>query len=563
MLRRIRLDGELFGQMVRAGHQELRRRRDEINSLNVFPVPDGDTGTNMYLSYSAGVEQIHRLPPDAPLGRMAHALSSGLLIGARGNSGVILSQLFRGFHLSWQDAVEVDAAQFAQAFTRGAEVAYKAVSRPVEGTMLTVMRKAAQAGEDSAAKPGAEIGDVVLALWRGAQAALLDTPNLLPVLRQAGVVDSGAKGLTCILEGFLRGVRGEEGADPDASGAEIYVAPEPVTAQSAADTSVEGEYGYCTEFVIRGASSARESDVRHALDPLGDSLIVVAADDIVRVHIHTGRPGQALERALGFGSLSRIKIDNMTEQQHAFTLVSPAGPGAAFHARGAETLPGSADVHRPAGLIAVAAGEGLARLFLQAGADRVVSGDRGERPSAEAIVDAVAGIGADRVFILPDHDTAPAVAQAAAELGTNRLVTVSTATVGERLAAALAFSPTAAPAENTAQMRAAASRVVSASVAPAAGGVTLAGAPVKPGEFVVFSGEEAVFATADRLAALGEALARLCGETREICTVLCAREEDVRAAAEVVDRLRVKHADVDFEVLYGGQPEYDFLLAGE
>lgn len=552
MLRRTRLDGELFAQMVRAGQQELRQRREEINSLNVFPVPDGDTGTNMYLSYSAGVEQIHGLLPEATLGKMAQALSSGLLMGARGNSGVILSQLFRGFHLAWQDAVEVDAAQLAQAFVRGAETAYRAVARPVEGTMLTVMRKAAQAAVEGAAKPGVSIEDVLFALWRGAESALLDTPNLLPVLRQAGVVDSGAKGLACILQGFLQGVRDEAGTERDASGADIFVAPDPVAAQ-APHAHFEGEYGYCTEFIIHCASSGQDSAVRSAMGQLGDSLIVVGSDDLVKVHLHTGRPGQALERALTYGSLTRIKIDNMTEQHHALTLAKSTN---------AQTAKG-VEFSRPAGLVAVAAGSGLARLFLEAGADQVVSGEGGVNPSTEEIVQVVGSIHAGKVFVLPNHaDVIPACEQAVAVLG-DSVEVIPTRTVGEGLAAALAFSRTAAQDENARQMQLAASRVVSAAVAPVLRDLTVGGRTVAPGEFIGLSGGETVCAAKDRSDALEQMLLRLCAQARDICTVLCAREDDVREAETVVQRVRAKHADVDFEVLYGGQPVYDFLLAAE
>lgn len=544
------LDGACFIRMMRAGHEELSRRKEEINALNVFPVPDGDTGTNMYLSFTSGMEQLCGLPPNADMDKLTHALSLGLLMGARGNSGVILSQLFRGFQLAWNRTEQIGPRLFAQALARGVDTAYKAVSRPVEGTILTVARESAQAASRAAEEPGSSVERVLVAAIESARAAVERTPDLLPILREAGVVDSGGKGLLYIYNGFLRGLRSVYEAE-DAicadEGLSDRVFIEPESFDPNAPFVGETEYGYCTEFLVRVSRHAETAahDLRTVMETVGDSLLVVETDGLIKVHLHTQRPGRALEEALAFGTLTRIKIDNMTEQHHAFSLFAP-GTSAAV-----------------SGFVAVTLGEGFAELFQTLGAGALVEGGAGMNPSTEQLVQAIRTVSAGRVFLLPNHPNVVMVAEQAALVEGKRALVIDARSMGAGLAAALAFRADAAPHENERAMQEAARRVTSGAVTQAVRPTSVGGRPISAGDYLAFADGEIVGASVSRATALRDAVLGLRARAHDLCTIFCARRDLLEEAIEVGDGLRPVLGDLELEVHYGGQPVYDYILAVE
>lgn len=559
--------------MMQLGQRELSAHRDEINALNVFPVPDGDTGTNMTLSFTAGLEQMSQLGSDARLDQLTSALAAGLLMGARGNSGVILSQLCRGFALAFGHADLVNAKLLAKALSVGVQTAYKAVARPVEGTILTVAREAAQAAEAAARRADCTLAQVLEAALGKGQEALLRTPDQLPVLRQAGVVDSGGQGYVYLLRGFAAAF----GADSAVTASVVMpaaVAPTPASLFAAAESHGEGEYGYCTEMIVRVAGSAPdevEERVRSAMTVLGDSLLVVAVTDpgssgcLVKVHVHTEHPGTALEAGLAFGELTRIKIDNMTEQSQALhsegaqrARQKGAAEDGAMPKQGAEVAPRHA-----CGLIAVVAGDGLAEVFRGLCVDVVISCQSSMNPSTEEIVQALATVTAERVFVLPNHPNVIMAAQQAASVSDGRLIVMPTKSIGAGLGAALAFSPAKSATENELSMRDAISRIRSAAVTAASRDVELDGKQIVKGAFIGVIDGTIQVVDSTRQGALQAVMDLLCAAGAEICTVFCAQSADVDEADVAARMAQVKFPAVEFEVQYGGQPVYDFLLAAE
>ncbi len=428
------LNGADFIRMVEAGALRLKTNVDRVNALNVFPVPDGDTGTNMNLTLTSGVEELRRRPSEH-LGKAAEALAKGLLMGARGNSGVILSQLFRGFSKAVADLSTANAQQVAAAFQNGVDIAYKAVVKPVEGTILTVAKEAAKQAVVTA-KRQSDVTTVVSELLRQGQDALNRTPDLLPVLKQVGVVDSGGQGLVLIYEGFMSALEGQDevvepadmpyvafGAvqpidellEPENTAVNVQAHAEPKSAQAHLATE-DIEYGYCTEFMIRlnpSKTASRPFDealFREQLSAYGDSLLVVADDDLVKIHIHAEYPGTVMTHAQQYGELSRIKIENMRDQhthilesEQPFGTVEPALQAAAAAVPAEAAAIADTDDLKRYGFVAVSAGEGLSGIFTSLGVDRVLHGGQTMNPSTEDIVKAVSEVEAHTVFVLPNN----------------------------------------------------------------------------------------------------------------------------------------------------------------
>lgn len=565
------LDNQQFARMIQLGQRELAVHKDEINALNVFPVPDGDTGTNMTLSFTAGLEQVLNLGPDARLDQLTAALSAGLLMGARGNSGVILSQLCRGFQIAFGHQSQVDAKLFAKALTVGVQTAYKAVTRPVEGTILTVAREAAQAAEAACKRPSVSLSQVLAAALSAARQALARTPEQLPVLRQAGVVDSGGQGFVHLLEGFCVAFEQPGVVAPFAS-MDTLPTSTPAALIAAQEIHGEGEYGYCTEMLIRTVDRRRadtEQDVRRAMEVWGDSLLVVAVEDpastgyLVKVHVHTEHPGSALEAGLTFGELIKIKIDNMTEQsqlarfgaRHASLQDDPEATSPARTA--GETKPALC------GLIAVVAGDGIAEVFRGLAVDVVIACREGMNPSTEEIIQALGAVAAERVFVLPNHPNVIMAAQQAARVSQDRLVVLPTKSIGAGLGAALAFSPEKSMAQNEALMRTASARIRSAAVSVASRDAQMDGKDIVKGAFIGVIDGVIQVVDSTRQGALQAVLDRLCGQGAELCTVFCARSEDAAEADVAARMVQAQFPGVEFEIQYGGQPVYDFILAAE
>lgn len=442
------ISGEQFQSMVQAGANRLSQNAEYVNSLNVFPVPDGDTGTNMNLSMTSGAKAV-RDSVSENVGVLATALSKGLLMGARGNSGVILSQLFRGFSKQIADTAELDAKLFAAAFSNGVETAYKAVMKPVEGTILTVAREAARFGEKKAAETDDCI-EVLEAVLKGGKLALAKTPDLLPVLKEVGVVDSGGQGLVFIYEGFLEALSGK------VSETEIYQPSEKemdemINAEH--HRSVQGQlateditFGYCTEIMVRIGEGPTVTDTfdydtfRNYLNELGDSLLVVADDEVIKVHVHTEYPGEVLNYGQKFGSLMKVKVDNM-RMQHETILEQDQQSGKEEPKK-----------RVPFGVIAIAAGRGVQQLFTSLGASYIISGGQTMNPSTEDILRAIDEVHADQVIILPNNKNIFMAAEQAAEVSKIPVAVVPTKTIAQGMTALLSFNDQVSLNENKEHM---------------------------------------------------------------------------------------------------------------
>ncbi|MCL6516432.1 DAK2 domain-containing protein [Alicyclobacillus sp.] len=583
---RSHLDGAGFVQLVRAGHARLKAQVDVVNALNVFPVPDGDTGTNMELSLASGVSSLATLA-NPSLGQAASALAAGLLMGARGNSGVILSQLFRGFSRVLADRERLDAALFARALQEGVDIAYRAVAKPVEGTMLTVAREAAATGVREA-KRNPSLPEWMARVLQAARDALAKTPEQLPVLKQAGVVDSGGQGLVFILEGFDLWLRGEtpavtpqqiQAAAADAAGGLDVVD------FAAAHVAAEGEYGYCTEVLVRARDAQRaESALRYGLAAYGNSLLVVSAGDLVKVHVHTLHPGRVLEDALTHGDLLKVKVDNMTEQHAVIRAQAGAADGAQHPRAFPEAAHGSDEASssdavrvsemtpvvaatqpgppRPSAVVAVVAGEGLQAVFRSLGVDVLVSGGQTMNPSTQEILDAARAARGEQVILLPNNKNVVLAAEQAAQMADGRVHVIPTTSVPQGIAAMMAFLPSASANENVARMRAAMAGVRAGSVARAARDTVYQDREVKENQYLGLVDQDLVCVADSREQAFLDVVAKLCEDEAELVTVFYGAdvaEDEVHRLADVVSA----RFGAEVEAKAGGQPVYDYILSVE
>ncbi|CAG7603767.1 hypothetical protein PAESOLCIP111_00630 [Paenibacillus solanacearum] len=580
------INGHDFIRMVEAGAHVLKTNADKVNALNVFPVPDGDTGTNMNLTLTSGVEELRRKPSDH-LGKAAEALAKGLLMGARGNSGVILSQLFRGFAKAVSDLASADAAQLAAAFQSGVDMAYKAVVKPVEGTILTVAREAAKQGTVSA-KRHHSVEAVMTDLLKQAKETLAKTQDMLPVLKQVGVVDSGGQGLVYIYEGFVSELEMLEEKPPaqplpyaafgavesleeqDAravpaipSGA--HMQPHPTSAQSKLATE-DIVFGYCTEFIVTlngqktAACAFDESRFRHELTEHGDSLLVVADDDLVKVHIHAEYPGTVMNLAQKYGDLSRIKIENMRDQ-HTHLLTEEAGISAiadnGMHA--ASSAPA-----KPYGFVAVSAGDGISGIFQSLGVDQVMHGGQTMNPSTEDIVKAVMDVDARTVFVLPNNSNIILAAEQAVELVEDRqVIVIPSKSIPQGIAAVLAFQETAAPDDNADEMQQALHQVQAGQVTYAVRDTQMDGIDIKHGDYIGIHNNKIVSADPDILVSCQQLIASLLESGAEIVTLYTGADADAKLTEQLVSYVQEEFGDVEVEVHEGGQPLYYYIISAE
>lgn len=558
-----KIDAPLFLQMMRAGAKRLEEHVEKVNSLNVFPVPDGDTGTNMNLTISSGVREMEKVAHETTVGKLAEAFSKGLLMGARGNSGVILSQLFRGFSKGVLDKVDLDARQFADAFQRGVETAYKAVIKPVEGTILTVAREAADAGmkyswstEDPA--------EVMNAVLEEAKRALAKTPDQLPVLKQTGVVDAGGQGLVFVYEGMLGVLKGEEleiewdVATPAMTNLEeLREQAHSENAQSKIDPS-EIEYGYCTEFIVKLKGSRRktekfeESEFRREMSNFGDSLLVVADDELVKVHIHSEFPGNAMNYAQRFGDLTGIKIENMREQYENVTGTAEAPI--------VDAVP---EPEKTFGIVAVATGDGIAKIFASGGVDHVIEGGQSMNPSTEDIVRAIDLVHAENIIVLPNNKNIILAAEQAQELVDKNVIVIPTRSIPQGLAALLAFEESLSPEKNEERMKAAISDVKSGEVTFAIRDTNIDGLEIQKDDYLGIVDGKIELTGQELLDTAFQLVEKMVEDDAEILTILYGNEVEEEQANELVDRLTERFPDLECEVYYGGQPLYYFLFSVE
>ncbi|BAO05676.1 DAK2 domain-containing protein [Enterococcus mundtii] len=550
-----------FQEMVQSGANRLQKNAEYVNSLNVFPVPDGDTGTNMNLSMTSGAKAVVDSTSEK-VGELAALLSKGLLMGARGNSGVILSQLFRGFSKQIPDVTVLTATDLAAAFTHGVETAYKAVMKPVEGTILTVAREAAKAGEKKA-KSTDDVIEVMTAVVKGGKRALAKTPDLLPVLKEVGVVDSGGQGLLFVYEGFLTALNGEYQAD------EVYE-PSPAQMDDMVNAehhrSVQGQlatedihYGYCTEIMVKiGEGPTVDStfdyeEFRNYLDGLGDSLLVVNDDEIIKVHVHTENPGEVMNYGQKFGSLVKVKVDNM-RLQHETILEHDQAPSAPV----AQTKP-----RVPYGIVAIAAGKGVQELFESLGANYVISGGQTMNPSTEDIVKAINEVNADKVIILPNNKNIFMAADQAAEVAELPVAVVPSKTVSQGLTAMLSFNEQATLEENKETMTDVLSSVVSGQVTHAIRDTMIDGVKITEGDFLGMIDGKIVISNPEILATSLATLEQMINEDTEIVTILTGEDGSAEQAQAFAAQLSDKYPELEIEIHQGDQPVYPYLFSAE
>ena len=547
----------LFQEMVQAGATRLNKQAEYVNSLNVFPVPDGDTGTNMGMTIENGAKEVSDRSAST-VGEAAGIFAKGLLMGARGNSGVITSQLFRGFSQSVKDKEELDGAALAAAFQSGVEVAYKAVMKPVEGTILTVSRGAA-IGAKKKAESTNDAVEVMRAALEGAKTALAKTPDMLPVLKEVGVVDSGGQGLVFIYEGFLSALTGEFIASE-----EFQATPATMSEMINAEhhKSVAGhvatediKLGYCTEIMValkQGPTYVKDFDYdefRNYLNNLGDSLLVVNDDEIVKVHVHTEDPGLVMQEGLKYGSLVKVKVDNMRNQHEAQVEKEE---------RQAKPVE-----EKEYAIIAVVAGDGLADIFKAQGVDYIISGGQTMNPSTEDFVKAVEELNARNIIILPNNKNILMAAQSAAEVIDQPAAVVETKTIPQGLTSLLAFDESKSIEENYERMSASLGDVASGSVTTAVRDTTIDGLEIHENDNLGMVDGKIVVSNPDMMETLEETFAHMLDEDSEIVTIYVGEDGSEELANELAQALAEKYEDVEVEIHQGGQPVYPYLFSVE
>ena len=547
----------LFQEMVQAGATRLNKQAEYVNSLNVFPVPDGDTGTNMGMTIENGAKEVSDRSAST-VGEAAGIFAKGLLMGARGNSGVITSQLFRGFSQSVKDKEELDGAALAAAFQSGVEVAYKAVMKPVEGTILTVSRGAA-IGAKKKAESTNDAVEVMRAALEGAKTALAKTPDMLPVLKEVGVVDSGGQGLVFIYEGFLSALTGEFIASE-----EFQATPATMSEMINAEhhKSVAGhvatediKFGYCTEIMValkQGPTYVKDFDYdefRNYLNNLGDSLLVVNDDEIVKVHVHTEDPGLVMQEGLKYGSLVKVKVDNMRNQHEAQVEKEE---------RQAKPVE-----EKEYAIIAVVAGDGLADIFKAQGVDYIISGGQTMNPSTEDFVKAVEELNARNIIILPNNKNILMAAQSAAEVIDQPAAVVETKTIRQGLTSLLAFDESKSIEENYERMSASLGDVASGSVTTAVRDTTIDGLEIHENDNLGMVDGKIVVSNPDMMETLEETFAHMLDEDSEIVTIYVGEDGSEELANELAQALAEKYEDVEVEIHQGGQPVYPYLFSVE
>ncbi|WP_404409545.1 DAK2 domain-containing protein [Jeotgalibacillus malaysiensis] len=544
--------------MVLQGAACLSNNADTVDALNVFPVPDGDTGTNMNLSMTSGSKEVKNNTVDH-VGKVSTALSKGLLMGARGNSGVILSQLFRGFGKSIETKAVLTAKDFAEALDAGVTSAYKAVMKPVEGTILTVAKDAAKKAVE-AAETEEDITKLMELTLKEAKASLKRTPDLLPVLKEVGVVDSGGQGLVHVYEGFLAELKGEKISDSPVAPSmdELVNAEHHVGVQGFMNTE-DIEFGYCTEFMVKFEEKKLadhpydEMKFREDLSELGDSLLVISDDEVAKVHIHTEEPGKALSQGQLYGSLIKMKIENMREQHTE--IVGKDHRAAEKQARPAEK--------QPFAIITVAMGEGVSELFRSIGATGVIEGGQTMNPSTEDIVKAIEESHAERVIILPNNKNIIMAAEQAAEVVEMEAVVIPTKTVPQGMASILAFNPSADLTENAETMTEALQHVKTGQVTFAVRDTSIDGIAIKKDDHMGIAESKIVTSGSSRFETVKKLLEHMIDDESEIVTVLYGEDPPEEEVSEIEALIEENYPDVEVEIHNGKQPLYSYILSVE
>ena len=569
------IDAGMLKNAFLAGAKGLEAKKDWINELNVFPVPDGDTGTNMTLTIMAAAKEVAELE-NPTMDQLAKAISSGSLRGARGNSGVILSQLLRGFTKEIKAVEEIDTTILANAMVRGTETAYKAVMKPKEGTILTVAKAMADKGLEMASQTD-DIEEFVKQVIEYGDYVLSQTPEMLPVLKQAGVVDSGGQGLMQVVKGAVDGLLGKTvdfslDTVPDSGN---RPAAGEKAARGAARTDIDTadiKFGYCTEFIInleKVYTDKDETELKSYLESIGDSLVVVSDDEIVKVHVHTNHPGLAFEKALAFGSLSRMKIDNMREE-HQERVIQDSERLAREQAAGEQedkdkaTGEEAPSERREYGFIAVSSGEGLSDIFRGIGADCLIEGGQTMNPSTEDMLKAIERVNAENIFILPNNKNIIMAAQQARDLTEDKnIIVIPSRTVPQGITALVNFMPDLGPEENTQTMTEEMGDVRTAQITYAVRTTNIDGIDIEEGDIMALGdhGMLAVGKSVDGVAL--DAMKEMLDEECELVTIYYGADVSEHEAKVLEEQAQEQYPDKEIELQYGGQPIYYYLISAE
>jgi len=550
-----RITGDVFKNMVINAAAAIENNKQEINELNVFPVPDGDTGTNMSLTISAAEKALSTMTPGT-LGHAADVVAGALLRGARGNSGVILSLLFRGFAKRLKDVDSADAKTFAYALASGVDSAYKAVMKPAEGTILTVSRLAAGSAA-AAAETESDIEVILEQALAAGYIALADTINQNPVLKKAGVIDAGAKGYLYILDGMLKALRGEV-VEKTVSGAEPGE-----KADFTQFTSEDITFAYCTEFIVELKHRSDTNRLRDFLDRRGDSVVVVDDEEIVKVHVHTNEPGAVLTEALTFGSLLSIKVENMREQ-HSETVAGGEAikPGAPVTEQ-APADPLSSGELKDYGVVVVCAGAGIEEVFHDLGADKIITGGQTMNPSTEDILERIIATPSNVVFVLPNNKNIIMAAQQCIPLTDKRVVVIPTKSIPQGISAMLATDGTEDIDVIAGLMTEAAGRVCTVLITPAARDSVFDGREIKEGEYLALLEDSLSASGPDIHAVIDTVAAALSGFSPEFITIFAGEDVGDDDAAFVADRIAAASPGAETSVIQGGQPVYHYIISAE
>lgn len=547
-----KINGLVLAKMIDLGARNLAKNAEKINSLNVFPVPDGDTGTNMNLSMSSGAKETAANTVEN-IGELGKSFSKGLLMGARGNSGVILSQLFRGMSQYIVDKKEIDSKEFAAAIQNGVSIAYKAIIKPVEGTILTVAREAAEAGVKKAESTTSVI-EVMEAIYAEAQESLKRTPDLLPILKEVGVVDSGGQGLVCVYQGFVAALKGEEIDGLDAVETNIvdmqfeddhdmdFMSPEDIV------------YGFCTEFTVRLDKDKKEFDedqFRKDMSEFGDSLLVISDSEYVKIHVHTETPGEVFNYGQQYGELIKIKSDNMREQ-HREVLRKQESKQATT----------SKEVKEQA-MISISMGSGLSKVLTSMGVDYVVEGGQTMNPSTEDIMKAIKEVNAKNIYIFPNNKNIQLAAKQAAELAEENVYVVESKTAPQGLAAVMVFNSSASPEENFANMQEVLGTVSTLEVTHAVRDTHIEGVEIKKDEFMGIRDGKIVVSNLSLNTVLEELLEKSIDEDKEIVTIYLGEESTDEYTDFLEKLIEDKYPDVEVELVESGQPVYPYIIGLE
>lgn len=537
------INGIIFKQMVINGANNLANHSKYVDQLNVFPVPDGDTGTNMSMTMTAGAKELVALD-EASIGKVAKVLSRGLLMGARGNSGVILSQLFRGFATGLEGKDEANVEEVAMALESGVKTAYKAVMKPIEGTILTVARESSEAAVANY-ESVESIEELYQLVVDEMQVSLNRTPELLPVLKEVGVVDSGGQGLLYIIEGFLKALKGET----------ITLEAQTKTNQEAAQTALsseEVEFGYCTEFIIRleeGRIPFKEDVFRGRLEKLGNSIVVVQDEDIVKVHVHTLTPGDALNLAQKHGEFVKLKIENMTEQHNEII-------GQSASAKKVEKA--------EYGIISVVAGEGVKQLFEEQGCHYVIEGGQTMNPSTEDFLTAIAELNAKNIIILPNNSNIIMAANQAKDVTEDaNVVVVPSKTIPQGYTALMMFNENAPIEDNEEEMTEAIKEVKSGQVTYAVRDTQMNGVEIKQNDFIGILDKDIVISVPERFDSACALVDQMIDEDSEIVTIIYGEGVDEDEADELAEYIEEKYKDVEVTIFNGQQPVYSYIISVE